>query len=86
VFVTVLASAATPVSTAADLLTCLGAGAVRRLGPREVLLAFVLGGRSRAVFMDRALLGHDELLVYFQPLSQQRSGAPQRCVTNSTPS
>jgi hypothetical protein len=53
--------------SAADLLRCLKAASIRGLTPGEVATAFRLGTPRARVYLDRALLGHPELLLCAEP-------------------
>ena len=67
-FVTVLASAATPVS-GANLIGAFHAARVRKPRAEEILLGFQLGRRRHTVYMDAQLFDHDEVIFCIEPPS-----------------
>jgi hypothetical protein len=74
-FVTVLASAAARPSNA-DMIVLFRSASVRKPSAEEILLAFQLGPRRHSVYMDAALLEHDEVIFCIEQPSVWIASSP----------
>jgi hypothetical protein len=75
-FITVLTSAGRLVRSA-DLIVALRASVVRRPRTHEILLGVHLGRTGHTVYMDQALLEHEELLFCVDPPRGYAAAAPE---------
>jgi hypothetical protein len=75
-FITVLASAARLVRSA-ELLVALRGAVVRRPRTHEILLGVQLGRTRHTVYMDEALLEHQELLFCVDPPRGYAAAGPE---------